>query len=472
MVPAIAYGDHPDLVLLQSGERKGICCMVVQGADETQLEALLLPGVFCVYRQGKATALLYAQDLGFCGTAPLEAALSDLGLQGGLSGPFALSASARGCMIKASLALQTGRGVAPGRALYLMDEFGEAALLAAGCNALQTQGFSQADFCDACLWQMAHMDAARETNYLESLDAYLSCGMDLKHAAQQLGVHRNTLAYRMERAQALFGIDLKDVNRCFELLFSLWLWRSLPPALRRQDMDAPFDSAIAQAALWRYVERCGGCGAEGRDFPCALLSIGVTSLPDNARADLIGALRAAAPAGAAFAFDEDVVFAACLPDKIEAFSLKAQSLCGGCPVIVTQAFPSGRIAQHAKICRMALCTAPEGMAHARDICSTLFFMAVERGTSLAPFLCEDVIRVMDDDAQKGTALSRSLYAYLLHFRDLKCAAAQIGMHRNTMENHIRKIDALIGSDMDGARRFNMMCTYKMLALPDTGRYGV
>ena len=472
VIPTISQGDHPDLVLLKSAERRGICCLVVQGASEAQLEALLLPGAFCLYGHGHTVALLYAQDLGFAGAHVLEEALLTLGMQGGLSGPFALSASARGCMLKASLALETGRAIAPGRALYLMDEFGEAALLTAGCNALRAQGFSQADFCDAALWQMAGMDAEKETNYFESLDAYLSCGMDLKRAAQRLGVHRNTLAYRMERAQALFGLDFKDVNRCFELLFSLWLWRSLPDALKRQAMDVPFDTSMAQAALWRYVERCGGRGAEGKEFPCALLCIGVTSLPDNARAALIGGLRTVAPEGAAFAFDEDAVFAACTPDEIEAFSLKVQPLCAGCPVIVTQAFPSGRIAQHAKICRMALCAAPEGVTNTRDICSTLFFMAVERGTSLAPFLCEDVIRVMDDDAQKGTALSRSLYAYLLHFRDLKCAAAQIGMHRNTMENHIRKIDALIGSDMDGARRFNMMCTYKMLALPDMGRYVV
>ena len=475
MSEKIAYHEHPDLVLLDYGDRRGICCLVVQGADEEQVKALLLPGVLCVYRQGNIAALLYAQDAGFSGVAALEEALQALGLQGGLSGPFALSASAKGCMLKASLALRTGSAIAPGRTLYPMDEFGEAALLAAGREALLAQGFSPADFCDNALWQMARMDAQKETNYLESLDAYLSCGMDLKRAAQRLGVHRNTLAYRMERAQALFGLDLKDVNRCFELLFSLWLWRSMPDVKETLSMEALFDSGKAQAMLWRHAERCGGMEEEQTaGFPCALVCAGVTSLSDAARAALLGALRGAAPENAAFAFDEDVVLAAVEPGQLEAFGERAQALCAqaGCPMVITQAFPSGRIDQHARICRMALCAAPGQITRTRDICSTLFFMAVERRTSLSPFLCEDVIRVMDDDAQKGTALSRSLYAYLLHFRDLKQAAAQIGMHRNTMEYHIRKIDALIGSDMDGARRFLMMCTYKMLALPDMGRYGI
>ena len=99
-------------------------------------------------------------------------------------------------------------------------------------------------------------------------------------------------------------------------------------------------------------------------------------------------------------------------------------------------------------------------------------MVMERCCSLAPYLCEEVIRVMDDDAQKGTALSRSLYAYLLHFRDMKLAAQQLHMHRNTMEYHMRKIDALIGETAGQERRFMMMCTYKMLALPQLMPHGL
>ena len=108
----------------------------------------------------------------------------------------------------------------------------------------------------------------------------------------------------------------------------------------------------------------------------------------------------------------------------------------------------------------------------REIGSTLFFTALERRVSLAPYLCEDVIRVMDEDATRGSALSRALYAYLLNFMDLKKAAQQLGIHRNTLEYQVRKMNAVIGEPPDGSKRFRMMCTYKMLALPDTGVHDV
>ena len=464
--------EHPDLALLRHQQRRGICCLVLHAAKEAQTQALLLEGVFCAYREGGKTALLYAQDLGFKGMPALEARLRELGLQGGLSGPFALAASARGCMLKAQLALETGKRVAPGRALYPLEEYGEPALLHAARQAMQQQGFAPEDFCDAALMQMRAMDAEKDTRYVESLYAYLRCGMDMKRAAQQLGVHRNTLAYRMERVQALFELDLRDGSRCFELLFSLWLMHSLPGDAQTGGMEAPFDQRAAQAALWRHVER-EAAQAKPENFACVLLCAGVSSTPDTGRLSLISQLRACAPQ-AAFAFDEDVLLMALPPQELTAYEEEIRRLCAGmgCPVALTQAFSIRRLEQHARLCRMALCAASGLYTRTRDLCSTLLFMALERSTPLTPYVCEDVIRVMDDDAQKGTALSRSLYAYLLHFRDMKRAAQQLGMHRNTMEYHIRKIEALIGSDMDGTHRFMMMCTYKMLALPESGRYGL
>ena len=68
-------------------------------------------------------------------------------------------------------------------------------------------------------------------------------------------------------------------------------------------------------------------------------------------------------------------------------------------------------------------------------------------------MCEDVIRVMDEDATRGSALSRSLYAYLLNFMDLKKAAQQLGIHRNTLEYQVRKMNAVIGGQPDEQKRF-------------------
>ena len=205
-----------------------------------------------------------------------------------------------------------------------------------------------------------------------------------------------------------------------------------------------------------------------------LVCVGVDELLDEGRLALLSRLMDCAPGGAAFAYDEDVLLAAVDPADLSAILESARPLCQGlgCPVVYTQAFDAARIAHRAQLCRMALCVGAGMCVNTRDLCSTLFFMVVERCVSLAPYFCEDVLRVMDDDAQKGTALSRSLYAYLLNFRDMKRAAQQLGMHRNTMEYHMRKTNALIGSVEEEAHRFMLMCTYKMLALPEMNRYGV
>lgn len=133
---------------------------------------------------------------------------------------------------------------------------------------------------------------------------------------------------------------------------------------------------------------------------------------------------------------------------------------------VSQTFALDRLSAQIRLCRFALLAAGTQTVFMREIGSTLFFTALERRVSLAPYLCEDVIRVMDEDATRGSALSRSLYAYLLNFMDLKKAAQQLGIHRNTLEYQVRKMNAVIGGQPDEQKRFMMMCTYKMLALPD------
>ena len=140
--------------------------------------------------------------------------------------------------------------------------------------------------------------------------------------------------------------------------------------------------------------------------------------------------------------------------------------------MISQPFAMERLNARLRLCRLALLAAGAQTMEMRDMGSTLFFMALERKISLAPYLCEDVIRVMDEDATRGSALSRALYAYLLNFMDLKKAAQQLGIHRNTLEYQVRKMNAVIGEPPDGSKRFRMMCTYKMLALPDTGVHDV
>ena len=194
---------------------------------------------------------------------------------------------------------------------------------------------------------------------------------------------------------------------------------------------------------------------------------------DEKRMELTLAL-CALPQKPVAAFDEETLFLALPPEEIDAFAKAAGPLCEAARagLVISHPFAMERLNARLRLCRLALLAAGAQTMEMRDMGSTLFFMALERKISLAPYLCEDVIRVMDEDATRGSALSRALYAYLLNFMDLKKAAQQLGIHRNTLEYQVRKMNAVIGEPPDGSKRFRMMCTYKMLALPDTGVHDV
>ena len=463
---------HPDLALLAQPERRAICCLCVESAGQN-LSGLLEKKPFSRYVENGETALLFDEAQSEVWRAEIERILRENGLCAGVSGPFELAASARGCLTKARIALETGRALAPGRALYDMETYGEAALLRAAKTALETQEFCAEDVCDAAIEGLARLDEQGEAQYVRSLHAYLSSGLNLRRAAETMGIHRNTLAYRMRRIEARFALNLGDMNTCFELLFSLWLRDGIGGEVQPESTE-PFDGGAVRAALWRFTERTGGAESPcGGRFKLAVAAVGVGNMGDEKRMELTLAL-CALPQKPVAAFDEETLFLALPPEEIDAFAEAAGPLCEAARagLAISQPFAMERLNARLRLCRLALLAAGAQTMEMRDMGSTLFFMALERKISLAPYLCEDVIRVMDEDATRGSALSRALYAYLLNFMDLKKAAQQLGIHRNTLEYQVRKMNAVIGEPPDGSKRFRMMCTYKMLALPDTGVHDV
>lgn len=450
---------HPDLMLLLEPEHSSICCMVTSGCAHGFEE--LEP--FHHYEEGGMTALLFdkvGEISSFMQRA--EAILEKLGCIAGLSGPFALSVSARGCLEKARIALETGRNHAPGKRLYTMNEFGETALIEACTAALEATEFCAEDFCDDVLFRLEEMDRQEQTQYVQSLRGYLQNELDLRQAAAIQGIHRNTLAYRIKRIQERFSLDLDNKNTCFELLFSFWLREHFPKGKeKRADCAKQGDK---ERVLWRYAQRCSLAETEN-PFPICVCYVGTDHLSDSRRDALVLQLSGL---GYACAFREEEIYLACAPEEMDALTAQAKEACEAlnCSVIVSGAFDSARIRQKIALCRWAARISGPGITRLRDIGSTLFFTAVSRYVPLSPYLSEEVIRVMDEDATKGSSLSRSLFVYLLNFNDMKEAAGKLGMHRNTMEYQIRKIESFVGGELDKRRRFMMMCTYRMLALPE------
>ncbi|MBT1004043.1 helix-turn-helix domain-containing protein [Paenarthrobacter sp. DKR-5] len=69
---------------------------------------------------------------------------------------------------------------------------------------------------------IAEYDAAHKTSFEESLRTYLDAGGNAIEVAKQLGLHVNTVRYRLSRIKPLFGIDLDDAET--RLLVWLQLW--------------------------------------------------------------------------------------------------------------------------------------------------------------------------------------------------------------------------------------------------------
>lgn len=142
-------GLHPDLLLVLEPEHRSIVCVVLPKADITWANTM----PFYRYDDDSGlTVFLFENIENYVEfKQEVEIALSQADLVAGLSGPFALSVSARGCAVKARLALEAGLQGTSDVHLHTMAEHAETALLMACRQALLETGFCGADFYDETL---------------------------------------------------------------------------------------------------------------------------------------------------------------------------------------------------------------------------------------------------------------------------------------------------------------------------------
>lgn len=58
--------------------------------------------------------------------------------------------------------------------------------------------------------KIAHHDARRNTRFEETIRTYLDCNSNAIESASRLGLHANTVRYRLSRVEPLFGVRLDD----------------------------------------------------------------------------------------------------------------------------------------------------------------------------------------------------------------------------------------------------------------------
>ncbi|WP_171990974.1 GAF domain-containing protein [Streptomyces sp. JHA26] len=125
---------------------------------------------------------------------------------------------ARRCQDALRLLNRSGDGAAA-------EDFGFLGLLLAGDRDV-------AGFVDRTIGQVVAYDERRGTELLRTLDAYFACGMSPARTKDELHVHVNTVAQRLERVGRLLGDDWQSPARTLEIQLALRLHRLSAPERR------------------------------------------------------------------------------------------------------------------------------------------------------------------------------------------------------------------------------------------------
>ncbi|WP_037676225.1 GAF domain-containing protein [Streptomyces griseus] len=102
------------------------------------------------------------------------------------------------------------------------QEFGFLGLLLGGDRDV-------AGFVDRTIGRVVAYDERRGTDLLRTLEAYFSCGMSPARTKDELHVHVNTVAQRLERVARLLGEDWQSPSRALEIQLALRLNRLSTP---------------------------------------------------------------------------------------------------------------------------------------------------------------------------------------------------------------------------------------------------
>ncbi|MFF0223076.1 helix-turn-helix domain-containing protein [Streptomyces sp. NPDC004629] len=103
------------------------------------------------------------------------------------------------------------------------EEFGFLGLLLAGERDVT-------GFVERTIGPVAAYDERRGTQLLRTLDAYFACGMSPARTKDELHVHVNTVAQRLDRVARLLGDDWQEPARALEIQLALRLHRLAVPS--------------------------------------------------------------------------------------------------------------------------------------------------------------------------------------------------------------------------------------------------
>lgn len=192
-------------------------------AVATQLEQLW-PGVTCMpYHHCLAVFVnvtYFEAKTGLCFHRELADFLREGLLIAGLSREFSDVQWASKAWKQTSIALEGGGLLDPTYWLYFYDQYALWGILQHGC-----EGFLPEQICHNALNTLREYDQKNQTVLLETLEVYLREQYNAVAASKKLCVARSTFLKRMERIDALTGIDLEAERERLYLEVSFALFR-------------------------------------------------------------------------------------------------------------------------------------------------------------------------------------------------------------------------------------------------------
>ncbi len=216
-------GDRMRQQLLSMGiePKKPRCLFVIQNSDDSKLYAEYIrskvENIFhrCHYAVYNNRLLVLAESTGKGLLEPeersaLKSFLTDNGFLCGCSSRFVSMNTLPEVYRQAVTAARIGRQMDGHGPIFYMWEYAVyhmCDMLNGTCNLLE--------FCNPLIIAIRQYDLINGTDFLQTMRAFVESGCRPVETAQALGVHRNTVDYRLGRIRELFGVNYDDQRMMF-----------------------------------------------------------------------------------------------------------------------------------------------------------------------------------------------------------------------------------------------------------------
>ena len=141
----------------------------------------------------------------------------------GISNPFHKIELLREALSEAQDALTTGKSIDSGRRVFSFEEFSVSVMLK---HFSETGNLTR--YIHPAVSCIAQYDEECRTKLLETVREYIRNSCSIKKTAEALYLHRNSVIYRLHKAEEVSGLDLNDPDTQFALRMSFCILQVSP----------------------------------------------------------------------------------------------------------------------------------------------------------------------------------------------------------------------------------------------------